>query len=61
MQRNLMIFSYSFYILMLFSEAVAKRFTMKKVLLKISRKLQESTCIIAPFLIKLKTGGLHFY
>ena len=54
MQINLMIFSYSFHLLMLFSEAVAERCTVKKVLLKISKKSQESTCVKVSSLVIIK-------
>ena len=43
------------------TEAVVKRCSAKKVLLKISQISQEITCARVSFFIKLQASGLHFY
>ena len=48
--------------MMLFSEAVVRMSSIKKVaLLEISQNSQESTCVRDSFLIKLQTIGLQLY
>ena len=42
----------------LFSEAGARSSSVKKVLLEISQKSQENTCVKVSFLIKLQESGL---
>ena len=43
------------------TEAVVKRCSAKKVLLKISQISQEIICARVSFLIKLQASSLHFY
>ena len=47
--------------LILTSEAVARRCSIKKVLLEISHNSQENTCASVSFLIKLRASGLQLY
>ena len=48
--------------MMLFSEAVVRMSSIKKVaLLEISQNSEESTCVRDSFLIKLQTIGLQLY
>ena len=45
----------------IFSEAVARRCSVKKVFLEISQNLQENICSRVSFLIKLEDYGLQLY
>ena len=47
--------------LILASEAVARRCSIKKVLLEISQNSKENTCASVSFLIKLRASGLQLY
>ena len=47
-------------IVLLLSEAVAQRCSVKKVLLEISQTSQESTCARVSFLIKLQAEACNF-
>ena len=50
-----------FHKLVLSREAVVQRCSVKKVFLEISQNLQENTCAIVSFLIKLQAWGLQLY
>ena len=48
------------YFFVIWAEAVARRFSVKKVLLKISQNSHENTCVWVSFLIKLKAETSNF-
>ena len=48
-------------LVLLLTEAVVRRCSLKKMFLEISQKSQENTCARASFLIKLQASGLQLY
>ena len=48
-------------VILLLTEAVARRFYVKQVFLKISQYSQEHTCDADSFLIKLQAEGVQLY
>ena len=57
-------FAISYFLLSQFftdQEAVAQRYSVKKVFLEISRNLLENICASVPFLIMLQDSGLQLY
>ena len=48
-------------LVLLLTEAVVRRCSLKKMFLEISQKPQENTCARASFLIKLQPSGLQLY
>ena len=48
-------------LVLLLTEAVVRRCSLKKMFLDISQKSQENTCARASFLIKLQASGLQLY
>ena len=43
------------------TEAVAQRYSIKKVFLKILQNSQENICVGVSFMVKLKAWGLQLY
>ena len=56
-----LLYIYSYNFLLIKTEAVFQRFSVKKVFLEISHNSQENICARVSFLTKLQASGLQLY